>query len=81
MLPECSDKSYTATDIGSIIDISAQKVRRIVNKLDIKTPEGESKQYGRGIMSKSKHSASEVPGFIYSGNGLARFRENKEVIA
>lgn len=81
MLPECTDKWYTATDIGSIIGISAQKVGRIANKYSIKPPEGESNQYGRWIMSKSKYSAREVPSFIYSCNGLEWFREKKDVIA
>ena len=81
MLPECTDKWYTATDIGSIIGISAQKVGRIANKHGIKPPEGESNQYGRWIMSKSKYSAREVPSFIYSGDVLEWFKEHKGVIA
>lgn len=79
MLPECTDKWYTATDIGSVLGISAQKVGRIANKYGLKPPEGESNQYGRWIMSKSKYSAREVPSFIYSGNGLEWFREHKAV--
>ena len=81
MLPECTDKWYTATEIGSVLGISAQKVGRIANKYGIKPPEGQSNQYGRWIMSKSKYSAREVPSFIYSGNGLEWFREHKAVIA
>lgn len=81
MLPECTDKWYTATDIGSVLGISAQKVGRIANKHGLKPPEGESNQYGRWIMSKSKYSAREIPSFIYSGNGLEWFKENKDVIA
>lgn len=80
MLPECTDKWYTATEIGSVLGISAQKVGRIANKHGMKPPEGESNQYGRWIMSKSKYSAREVPSFIYSGNGLEWFREHKAVI-
>ena len=72
MLPECTDKWYTASDIGSI---TACKVGRIANKHGIKPPEGESNQYGRWIFSKSKYSAREVPSFIYSGDGLEWFRE------
>lgn len=45
MLPECTDKWYTATDIGSIIGISAQKVGRIANKYGLKPTEGQSNQY------------------------------------
>ena len=81
MLSECTDRWYTATDIGSVLGISAQKVGRIANKHGLKPPEGESNQYGRWIMSKSKYSAREIPSFIYSGNGLEWFKENKEVIS
>ena len=76
MLPECTDRWYTATDIGYALGISAQKVERIANKHGLKPPEGQSNHFGRWIMSKSKHSAREVPSFIYSGDGLEWFMEN-----
>ena len=73
MLPECTDKWYTATDIGSVLGISAQTVERIANKHGLKS---QSNHFGRWIMSKSKHSAREVPSFIYSGDGLEWFMKN-----
>ena len=76
ILPECTDKWYTAGDIGAVLGISACKVGKIANKYGLKPPEGESNQYGRWIVSKSKHSAREVPSFIYSGDGLEWFKEN-----
>ena len=81
MLPECTDKWYTASELGSVLGISANKVGRIAIKNDIKPPEGESNKYGRWIFSKSKHSSREVPSFIYSGEGLEWFREYLEGIA
>ncbi len=67
MLPECTEKWYTAADIGSVLGISAQKVGRIANK------------YGRWIMSKSKYSAREVPSFIYTCDGLEWFMKHEEM--
>ncbi|MBQ6664124.1 MAG: hypothetical protein IJM68_00910 [Synergistaceae bacterium] len=81
MLPECTDKWYTASELGSILGISANKVGRIAIKNGIKPPEGESNRYGRWIFSKSKHSSREVPSFIYSSEGLEWFREYLEDIA
>ena len=81
MLPECTDKWYTASELGSILGISANKVGRIAIKNGIKPPEGESNKYGRWIFSKSKHSSREVPSFIYSGEGLEWFREYLELTA
>lgn len=78
MLPECTEKWYTASDIGSVLGISANKVGRLANKHCIKPPIGEYNEYGRWIFSKSKHSSREVPSFIYSEEGLDWFREHKE---
>lgn len=73
MLPECTDRRYTATDIGYALGISAQNVERIANKHGLKS---QSNHFGRWIMSKSNHSAREVPSFIYSSDGLEWFMEN-----
>lgn len=75
MLPECSEKWYTAGDIGSLLGISANKVGRIAKKHGLKAPEGESNDYGRWIFSKSKYSSREVPSFIYSEAGLDWFTD------
>ena len=47
MLPESTEQWYTATQIGEILGISANKVGRIAKEYGIKAPEGESNQYGR----------------------------------
>ncbi len=77
MLPECTEKWYTATDIGEHFGISANMVGRIAKKHGLKAPEGESNEYGRWIFSKSRHSSREVPSFIYSEAGFEWF-ENYE---
>ena len=78
MLPECSEKWYTATEIGEIIGISANMVGRIAKANGIKAPEGEANEFGRWIFSKSKHSNREVPSFINSDDALDWFRQYRE---
>ena len=79
MLPECTEKWYTATEIGNVIGITANKVGRIAKANGIKAPDGEANEYGRWIFSKSKHSNREVPSFIYSDEALDWFKHHKEV--
>ena len=75
MLPECTEKWYTATEIGNELGITANKVGRIVNSHGIKAPDGESNEYGRWIFSKSQYSSREVSSFFYNENGLDWFKE------
>ena len=75
MLPECTEKWYTATEIGNELGISANKVGRIAKSHGIKAPDGESNEYGRWIFSKSQHSSREVPSFIYNENALDWFKD------
>ena len=75
MLPESTEKWYTASEIGSLFGISANKVGRIAKAHGIKAPEGESNEYARWIFSKSKYSSREVPSFIYSEAGLDWFTD------
>ena len=75
MLPESTEKWYTATDIGLEFGLSANMVGRIAKSNGIKAPEGESNEFGRWIFSKSKYSSREVPSFIYSEYGRDWFRQ------
>ena len=75
MLPECTDKWYTAGEIGAELGLSANKVGRIAKAHGIKAPDGESNEYGRWIFSKSQYSSREVSSFIYTEAGLEWFRE------
>ena len=77
MLPESTEKWYTATEIGKELGISANKVGRIAKAHGIKAPEGESNEYGRWIFSKSQYSNREVSSFIYSEAGLEWFMKRE----
>ena len=78
MLPESTEKWYTATEIGEAVGISANKVGRIAKANGIKAPEGESNEYGRWIFSKSQYSSREVSSFIYTEAGLEWFKRHQE---
>ena len=78
MLPESSEKWYTATEIGEVVGLSANKVGRIAKANGIKAPDGNSNEYGRWIFSKAQHSSREVSSFIYSEAGLDWFKSYME---
>ena len=75
MLPESTEKWYTAGENGAELGLSANKVGRIAKANGIKAPEGESNEYGRWIFSKSQYSSREVSSFIYSEAGLEWFKD------
>ena len=78
MLPESTEKWYTAGEIGEAVGISANKVGRIAKAHGLKAPEGESNEYGRWIFSKSQYSSREVSSFIYTEAGLDWFKRHQE---
>ena len=81
MFPAMTEKWYSASDIATIIGLSANMVGRIANENGLKAPEGESNKYGRWIFSKSKYSSKECPQFIYNENAVEWFIEHKKSIA
>ena len=77
MLPESTEKWYTATEIGEELGLSANKIGRIAKAHNLKAPEGESNEYGRWIFSKSRYSSREIPSFIYNENALDWFKKHQ----
>ena len=59
-LPCVEQKSYSATEIGEKLGITANRVGRIANEHSLKTEE-----YGRLVVDKSRHSSKEVESFRY----------------
>lgn len=59
-LPELREKTYSATEIGKLLGISANKVGLLTNRYDLKT-----EQYGKWFVDKSRHSNKEVSCFRY----------------
>lgn len=68
-LPEV-EKTYSATEVGNALGITAAKVGKIANAHGLKTDE-----YGITVMDKSRYSSKEVPSFRYNERGKAKIKE------
>lgn len=68
-IPAMKQKEYTATEIGDELNITANKVGRICNKLGLKAEQPGQNEYGRWSNSKSQHSDKEVPQWLYFEKG------------
>ena len=69
-LPQSEQKMYSATEIGKMFGVSAQKIGRVSNEHDMKTEE-----YGEYYRTKSQHCCKEVDSFVYNDKAVERFRE------
>ena len=63
-------KTYSASEVGNALGISANKVGKIANANGLKTEE-----YGVFVMDKSRYSSKEVTSFRYNEKGKAKIRE------
>ena len=59
-LQEVERKTYSATEIGAMFGVSANKIGKLANEHKLKTPE-----YGKLFYSKSEHSVKEVETWRY----------------
>ena len=64
------EKTYSASEIGNALGITAAKVGRLANAHGLKTDE-----YGITVMDKSRYSSKEVAAFRYNEKGKAKLRE------
>ena len=69
-LPKAEEKTYTATEIGNMLNVSAHKIGRLANTHKLKTAE-----YGSWYHDKAKHSGKEVETFQYNAKAIDRFRQ------
>ena len=69
-LPIVEKKTYSATEIGKILGISANKVGKLANRYQLKTD-----VYGKWFYDKSKYSNREVESFRYYENAIDMFRK------
>lgn len=63
-------KVYTATQVGKMLGVSANKIGRIATANNIKTEE-----YGEWFKDKAKYADKEVPSFRYNEKGIEKLRE------
>jgi len=59
-LPVAECKTYSATEIGAMFGVSANKIGKLANKHNLKVPE-----YAKLFYSKSEHSVKEVETWRY----------------
>ena len=64
------EKTYTATEIGAELGVSANKIGKIANANGLKTAE-----YGIEVLDKSPYSAKQVPAFRYNEKGRRKLIE------
>ena len=64
------EKTYSASEIGNALGITAAKVGRLANAHGLKTDE-----YGITVMDKSRYSSKEIASFRYNEKGKAKLRE------
>ena len=65
-----TEKTYSASEIGNALGISAAKVGKIANTYGLKTDE-----YGITVMDKSRYSSKEVAAFRYNEHGKQKIKE------
>lgn len=70
--PSATQEDYSATEVGKMYGISAQKVGRIANQLGLKADKPGQNKFGRWALSKSKHSNKEVDQWLYSKAGAEK---------
>lgn len=69
-IPEIQEKEFSAKEVGDELGITANKVGRIANILDLKAEQPGENQFGRWAMSKSKYSNKEVSQWLYYQAGV-----------
>lgn len=69
-LPEVNKRTYSATEIGDMLGVSANRIGMLANKNNLKTEE-----YGKKFYDKSRYSSKEVETFRYYENAIDKFRE------
>lgn len=74
-LPQLPTKTYSATEVGDILGISANRVGRVANKFGMKTPE-----FGEWFKDKSHYGAKEVSTFRYYESAIPEIRKESEIL-
>ena len=69
-MPELREEEFSAQEVGDKLGITANKVGRIANILDLKAEQPGENQFGRWAMSKSKYSNKEVAQWLYYQAGV-----------
>lgn len=68
-LPKLEEHYHSASEVGEILGVSAQKVGRIANANNLKTDD-----FGIFVMDKAAHSSKQVEAFRYNAEGVKALR-------
>ncbi len=74
-MPELREEEFSAQEVGDKLGITANKVGRIANILDLKAEQPGQNQFGRWAMSKSQYSNKEVAQWLYYQAGVNKIAE------
>ena len=69
-MQEAERKTYSATEIGAMFGVSANKIGKLANKHNLKTD-----AYGKLFYSKSEHSVKEVETWRYYDSVIPVFEK------
>ena len=73
-LPALAEKTYSATEVGNILGISAHMVGKIANKYNLKID-----KYGKWFHDKSQYSSKEIETFRYNADGINIIRSMSQL--
>ena len=76
-LPKLENKTFSASDVGNMLNISSNMIGRIANRLNLKTDE-----YGIFVLDKSRSSDKQVETFRYNEKAIDVIKNhliNKEI--
>ncbi|EPD6377956.1 Rha family transcriptional regulator [Citrobacter freundii] len=68
-LPKVEEHYHSASEVGEMLGVSAQKIGRVANANNLKSDE-----YGIFVMDKSAHSSKQVETFRYNTSGIDALR-------
>ncbi|EOD58192.1 Rha family transcriptional regulator [Citrobacter freundii] len=68
-LPKLEEHYHSASEVGELLGVSAQKIGRVANANKLK-----SEEYGIFVMDKSAHSSKQVEAFRYNAEGVKALR-------
>lgn len=69
-LPQLPDKTYSASELGAMLGVSANKIGTLANRHNLKT-----EQYGSWFNDKAKHCNKEVQSFRYYSSVIPVLQE------
>ncbi len=69
-LPEVNKKTYSATEIGDMLGVTANRIGILANQNNMKT-----EKYGKKFYDKSRYSNKQVETFRYYDNAIEKFKK------